>query len=86
MHEKDLWKVIKNLERKYTPKYMQMRNKGGTLVPLKKRAEASADSLEKCQWTNDAEGGRARQINQSSLRDLTAEQKETADNRQRTPF
>ena len=34
--KKDLWKAIKTLKGKFTPRYIQMKNRKGTLVPLKK--------------------------------------------------
>ena len=86
MHKKHFWKAVKNLKGKFTPKYIQMRNRGGTLVPLKKRAEAIVDYLEKCQWTNNVEEGKIRQIKQDPLRNLTETQKETAKTRQRASF
>ena len=86
MYIKNIWKAVKNLKGKFTPKYIQMRNRGGTLVPLKKRAEAIADYLEKCQYTNEVGEGKSRQINQDPLRNLTETQKEESNSRQRASF
>ena len=35
-HKKHLWKAIKTMKSKFTPRYIQMKNRKGTLVPLKK--------------------------------------------------
>ena len=55
-------------------------------MPLKKRAEAIADHLEKCQRTDETEDGRPRQIKQSTLKIQTAEQKRESDLRQKAAF
>ena len=33
-HKKHLWKAIKTMKSKFTPRYIQMKNRKGTLVPL----------------------------------------------------
>ena len=56
-HEKHHWKAVSNLQEKITPKFIQMRNRSGMLVPLRKRAEAISDYLEEQHWQkNPAEG------------------------------
>ena len=57
-HKKHAWKVVKNPKGKFSPKFIQMRNKNGMLVPLKKRAEAIADYLEQKHWSNAPEDGK----------------------------
>ena len=66
-NKKHLWKAVKNLKGKFTPKYIQMRNKEGRLVPLNKRAEAIADYLEKEHWYNPPEPGVDRTISRRKL-------------------
>jgi hypothetical protein len=61
-HKKGLWKAVKNLKGKFTPRFIQMQDREGRLVSLKERAETIADYLEKEHWTNTAENGIARQI------------------------
>ena len=51
---------MKNQKGKFSPKFIQMRNKGGMLVPLGKRAEAIADYLEQRRWKNDPPAGQDR--------------------------
>ena len=57
-NKKDLWTAIKNLRSKYTPKYIQMRNRHGRLVPLNKRAETIAEYLKQDHWHNPVEQGK----------------------------
>jgi hypothetical protein len=54
-HKKGLWKAVKNLKGKFTPRFIQMQNREGRLVSLKERAETIADYLEKDHWSNAAE-------------------------------
>ena len=82
-NKKDLWKAVKNLRAKYTPKYIQMRNRAGMLVPLNKRAETIAEYLEKDHWSNPVEAGRTR--NPSAMKVIPARSQEQKDE-QRKPF
>ena len=61
-NKKDLWKAVKKLRAKFTPRYIQMKNKERRLVPLNKRAEGIADYLEKEHWSNPTRDGQARRI------------------------
>jgi hypothetical protein len=61
---------VKNLKGKFTPKYIQLRNKEGRLVRLEKRADAIADYLEQEHWQNPVEEGGTRTINQRKLQTL----------------
>ena len=67
-HKKHLWKAIKEMKSKFTPRYIQMKNRKGTLVPLKKRAEAIADYLENSHWSNPTTNGEKRNIRRTKLR------------------
>ena len=67
-HKKHLWKAIKAMKSKFTPRYIQMRNRKGTLVPLKKRAEAIADYLENSHWSNPTADGGKRNICREPIR------------------
>ena len=66
-HNKHLLKTVKNLKGKFTPKFIQMRNKNEMLVPLRKRAEAIPDYLEQQHWQNNPAVGESRQTNRGFL-------------------
>ena len=87
-HKKTLWKAVKALKGKFTPRYIQMKNRKGTLVPLKQRAEAIADYLEQSHWNNPTKNGERRQIAQTPIRKprRTREEEEQSKIRQRKPF
>lgn len=51
-NKKQLWQSVKNLKGKFTHKFVKMKNKEGQLVSIENRAEAIADYLEQCHWTN----------------------------------
>ena len=86
-HKKTLWKAVKTLKGKYTPKYIQMRNRKGTLVTLKQRAEAIADYLENNHWANPTKDGRPRSVPNTPLRPPRSEEEERKSvKRQRAPF
>jgi hypothetical protein len=86
-HKKTLWKAIKTLKGKFTPKYIQMKNRKGTLVPLKQRAEAIADYLENSHWSNPTQDGNKRHISTTPIRkNKTREETEMSKQRQRAPF
>ena len=67
-HKKHLWKAIKEMKSKFTPRYIQMKNRKGTLVPLKQRAEAIADYLENSHWSNPTADGAKRNISRTKIR------------------
>jgi hypothetical protein len=67
IHKKGLWKAVKNLNGKFTPRYIQMRDRKGMLVSLTKRAEAIADYLEKEHWYNPQKEGESRLINSEKI-------------------
>jgi len=82
-----LWKAIKTLKGKFTPRYIQMKNRKGTLVPLKHRAEAIADYLENSHWSNPTEDGKKKNIPTTPLRrHNTEEEAQEAKRRQREPY
>ena len=54
--KKGLWKAVRNLKKKFTPKYVKMKNEEGKHVPLICRAETVAEYLENKHWKNEAEG------------------------------
>ena len=85
-HKKNLWKAVKNLKGKFSPKFIQMRNKNGMLVPLRKRAEAIADYLEQKHWKNEPEGGKKRTTKKGLLRNWSAKAEEQSKARQTRPF
>ena len=86
-HKKQLWKAIKAMKSKFTPRYIQMKNRKGTLVPLKKRAEAIADYLENSHWSNPTENGERRNICREKLRkDDTPEKLAESRMQQRADF
>ena len=87
-HKKTLWKAVKTLKGKFTPKYIQMKNRKGTLVPLKMRAEAIADYLENSHWTNPTTHGDKRRIPATPIRKAkrTKEEEEQSKEKQRRPF
>ena len=85
--KKHLWKAIKAMKSKFTPRYIQMKNRKGTLVPLKKRAEAIADYLENSHWSNPTADGAKRDICRDKIRqDVTKEEQEHSQARQRADF
>ena len=69
LHKKHLWKTVNNLKGEFAPKYIQMRNRNGMPVPLKKRAEAIAEHLEQEHWTNALTEGESRRINKRVLKE-----------------
>ena len=85
-HKKHIWRAVKNLKGKFSTKFIQMRNKNGMLVPLRKRAEAIADYLEQKHWENDPEGGKKRENKKGVPRNWTAKQEEESKERQTSPF
>ena len=86
-HKKHLWKAIKEMKSKFTPRYIQMKNRKGTLVPLKKRAEAIADYLENNHWSNPTENGEQRSIRRDKLRaGVTQEDHRKSTENQRADF
>ena len=86
-HKKHLWKAIKAMKSKFTPRYIQMKNRKGTLVPLKKRAEAIADYLENSHWSNPTHNGERRNINRGKLRKgVTTEKLAESRDKQRADF
>ena len=86
-HKKHLWKAIKAMKSKFTPRYIQMKNRKGTLVPLKKRAEAIADYLENSHWSNPTENGEPRSIRRDKLREgVTKEDLLKSKEKQRADF
>ena len=63
------------MKTKFTPRYIQMKNRKGTLVPLKQRAEAIADYLENSHWSNPTADGSRRNICRGKLRKDDTEEK-----------
>ena len=82
----NIWKAVKNLKGKFSPKFIQMQNKNGVLVQLKKRAEAIADYLKKQHWQNRTTDGSMRKTNTGFLRKMTEEQEAESKKRQRMQF
>ena len=74
-HEKHIWKAVKHLKGKFMPKFIQMRNRNGMLVPLRKRAEAIADYLEQQHEQNNQAEGENRKANGGFLRKIQKEKK-----------
>ena len=81
-HKKHLWKAIKAMKSKFTPRYIQMKNRKGTLVPLKKKAEAIADYLENSHWSNPTESGEKEAYEETNLEQVS--HKKTTSNLQKT--
>ena len=64
-----------------------MKNRKGTLVPLKHRAEAIADYLENSHWSNPTKDGRKRIIKTPPIRGRRTDGEEQQSRlRQRAPF
>ena len=64
-----------------------MKNRKGTLVPLKQRAEAIADYLENSHWSNPTKDRSKRQIPTTPIRtNRTQTEEAQAKQRQRAPF
>ena len=82
-NKKDLWRAVKNLRSKYTPKYIQMRNREGKLVPLNKRAETIAEYLEKEHWNNPPSEGVPRRPREEKV---TPPREQALTEAQRAPF
>ena len=75
------------MKSKFTPRYIQMKNRKGTLVPLKRRAEAIADYLEHSHWSNPTADGSKRSIRRNHIRqNRTTQEGEESRTRQRAPF
>ena len=68
-NKKELWKAVKNLKGKFTPKYIQMKCRNGQLVSLKQRSEAIADYLEKEHWNNPEKADNPRNMSEEKLRE-----------------
>ena len=68
------------------PKFIQMRNRNGMLVPLRKRAEAVADYLEQQHWRNNPAEGENRKIYRGFLRTNPRRRGNKSKCRQRKPF
>lgn len=65
-NKKHLWKAVKNIEGRFTSKFVQVRNKEGRLVQLNK--ETIADYLEEEHWHNPTSDERERVTRNSKLR------------------
>ena len=75
------------MKTKFTPRYIQMKNRKGALVPLKQRAEAIADYLENSHWANPTADGAKRDICRDKIRKgVAAEKQEKSKARQRADF
>ena len=48
---------MKDLKRKFTPQFVQMKNTNGTYVPVTKRAQTIAEYLEDVHWKNNVDAG-----------------------------
>ena len=81
-----MWKAVKILKSKFSPKFIQMRNTNGMLVPLKKTAEAITDHLEQKRWSNEPEAGKTRCTKKGLLAKWFAKNEEESKNRQIRSF
>ena len=77
---------MKNLKGKFTPRFIQMRNRNGMRFLLKKRAGAIADYLEQQHWQNATEDGKERKIKVGCIRNMTETEEAASRHRQRQPF
>ena len=55
--KKGLWKAVKGLKRKFTPRYVQMKNEHGKHAPIIERAQTIANYFESAHWKNDLNAG-----------------------------
>ena len=55
--KKGLWKAVKQLQTRFTPQYVQMKNESGERVPITARAQTIAEYLEAKHWMNDSNVG-----------------------------